>query len=238
VASVISAAAAIQATATSFDVMCGGGTVGTVSINTSGAGISGGFTSSVGGPPPTLAAAASACGEDHFNWYQVVTADNNPPKDMNGNQLMPPYVDPPPGGYQGGDWQDNLPWYFNETLGPGETTTELSRQSTANMLKFSDFPNDKPGTVLQFSTWLVSLNADSSFHAFEGGFSWTFTQGSGVSNITSLGVGVNPTDAQYKNIIGGFATSVPEPASTALLCAGLLSLAVYCRRARRWRVLS
>ena len=40
--------------------------------------------------PTSLNAAAAACGEDHFNWYQVVTSDNNPPRGGDGNPLIPP----------------------------------------------------------------------------------------------------------------------------------------------------
>jgi hypothetical protein len=225
--------AVITAAPVTFGVNCNGGKVGTVSVDTMGAGISGGFTSSVGGPPNTLAAAATACGEDHFDWYQIVTAAPSPPKDANGNQLTVPWVDPPPGGYQGGDWQDNLPWYWNETLGPGEKATELSMQTTIDTLKFADFPSNKPGAIVMFLTWLVSLNADSSFHAWEGGFSWTYTEGSGVSNIASLGAGVNPTDAQYKDIIGGFASKTPEPSPWILICVGSLVGMKYFRRARK-----
>lgn len=68
-------------------IKCNGNPVGNISVDTGGGGVSGGFTSTVGGPPPTLAAAAAACGEDHFNWYQIVTADNKPPKDAGGNQI-------------------------------------------------------------------------------------------------------------------------------------------------------
>src|SRR3954452_22555066 len=53
--------------------------VGDIVTTRSGARREGDFTSSGGEPPPPLAAAATACEEDHFNWFQVVTADNHPP---------------------------------------------------------------------------------------------------------------------------------------------------------------
>lgn len=208
--------------------------VGNITVNAGGGGVSGGFTSTVGGPPPTLAAAAAACGEDHFNWYQIVTADNKPPKDAGGNQIpVPPpaYVDPPPGGYSN-QWADQLPWYWDETKpAPGtpnyDPNLQLSAQTTADTLKFSDFPGGAANTNLSFATWLVSLNADGSFHSWHEGFTWDWSNASGTgtaSNITSLGKGVFPTDAQYKNIIKGFATAVPLPASVWLFGSGMLML--------------
>jgi hypothetical protein len=217
-----------------FDVNCNNMKVGTVSVDVKNAGISGSFMSTVGGPPVSLAGAAAACGEDHFNWYQVVTSDTNPPKDSKGNQLAAPYVDPPPGGYMGGTWEDNLPWYWNEYAGPGEMSSEISRQSTIDTLKFADFPSDVPGAKITFSTWLVSLKKDDSFDSWHGGFSWTYMQGqgmtpSGVSNIMAFDA--NPTDAQYKNITGGFATGLPEPSTLTLCAAGLLLLIRFRKRA-------
>lgn len=216
-------------------VNCSGKPVGEISVDKDGAGISGGFKSSVGGPPPTLADAAKACGEDHFNWYQIVTGvkDGNLGKDKDGNVLTPPWVDPPPGGYFKGNWQDNLPWYWNETLGPGEATTELSGKTSADTLKFADFPGNKDGAVVSFKTWLVSLNADSSFHSWHDGFSWEYVQDPttpGVRNIKTLTS--SPTDAEYKDIIGAFQTNaVPEPSVFALLLAASLP-GLLCRRRR------
>ncbi|MBM3814496.1 MAG: hypothetical protein FJW20_22960 [Acidimicrobiia bacterium] len=76
----------------SFNVECNGTQVGTVNIDVSasGAGVQGTFTSVFGGPPPTLAAAAAHCGEHHFNWFQIVVADNFPPNDAGGNPLTLP----------------------------------------------------------------------------------------------------------------------------------------------------
>lgn len=224
-AALVMAGVLAQAAPVTIDVNCNGDKVGQISVDTSGTGISGGFKSSVGGPPATLAAAATACGEDHFDWYQIVTADNGRAKDKDGNPLKAPYVDPPPGGYQG-TWEDNLPWYWNEYPGPGEVTSELSRQTTADTLKFGDFPNTRAGDSISFKTWLVSLNADSSFHAWHEGFSWTYVQGTGVKDITSLGAGVFPTDAEYKDLIGGFATKIPEPSTLTLLFLGSLLLLI------------
>lgn len=217
-------------------VLCGGATVGNISVDVSptGAGVTGGFTSTTGGPPPTLAAAAAACGEDHFNWYQIVIADNMPPRDARGNTLTPPYVDPPPGGYSN-QWADNLPWYWDEYAPPAGTPNFdpnllLSANTTAARLGFADFPGGAAGTNLSFITWLVSLNADSSFHAFEGGFSWDWSNATG-RNVASnlLAHNADPTRAQYNNLIGGFATStVPEPSTFALLAMSLGLL--YVRR--------
>ena len=224
-------------------VICGTNQVGVINVNASGNnGVSGGF-STIPSPPNagSLAAAAALCGEDHFNWYQIVTGDNQPPTNYAGQPLTAPYVDVPPGGYAtnfDNTWGDNLPWYYDEgpaTPGPGQVVKpglSLPNNTTADTLNFGDFPGGPNGLNLTFKTWLVSLNADSSFHAFEGGFSWGFSiSTNGTQTVTapvSLGA-ANPTAAEYANIIGGFATSVPEPTTISLLAIGV----VICTRVLR-----
>jgi hypothetical protein len=201
---------------TEIPIICDGIDVGTVSVDTVPAagmpsGIMATFTSSFDSP----AVSAALCGDDHFNWYQVVTADNMPPKDKGGNTLTPPYVDPPPGGYQyqqpAGD--DYLPWYWSETPLGGAATSEIEQNtSEANgTVTFSDAPGGAAGTNLSFSTWLASVNKDGSFHEFEEGFSWDWSNAggqNGTNNIQPLSA--DPTTAQYEDIIGGFDTSNPE----------------------------
>lgn len=212
-----------------FDVACGGATVGVVNVGKSGSGIDGTFETL--GHAGTLAAAAAACGEDHFNWYQVVMADNQAPRDRAGNQLNPPYVDVPPNGYDAAfdpTWSDTLPWYFDEYEPPAGTANVergllLSSQTGNTSLGFEDFPGGENGLSLSFKTWLVSLNADSSFHSFHGGFSWDFSitdDGSsiGVSNIALLGGA--PIAAEYAAIIANFDTRIPAPPGLFLLSLG------------------
>jgi PEP-CTERM motif len=210
-------------------VKCNGNTVGNIDVSAMGTGISGGFTSTTG-KPPSLAAAAKACGETQFNWYQVVTADNGKAKNAAGMALTAPYVDPPPGGYND-QWADNLPWYYDMTQPPKgamnvDPNLQLSKNTTMDTLKFSDFPMSSGN--ISFSTWLVSLNADGSFQAFDGGFSWQYnTTNNDVENI--MAIAGNPPDKYYKDIIGGFATSAPEPSTWVLLLAGFGGI-VFLRR--------
>jgi hypothetical protein len=223
-----------SAASLTIPVNCDGTLVGNITVSTFiGAGgiiggVNGSFTSVVGAPP-SLAAAAAACGEDHFNWYQVVVGDNHPPKDANGNPLTPPYVDPPPGGYSADPtqnppfpvlWADNLPWFYNEGPPPPPGTpgydpaNNLSAHTNGDTLDFTDLPNGPLGTNLLFNTWLVSLNADGSFDEFEGGFTWNFIRdlNGNVSIVQLNAITGDPTAGQYQNIIGGFDTRiVPLP---------------------------
>jgi len=230
------------ARAATMTVNCNGNPVGTITVNadpggSGGGGISGGFTSTVGGPPPTLAAAAAACNETQFNWYQIVTATNGAYVDRQGNNLTPPFVDPPLNGLsvaQDPTWADNMPWYWDMYAPPNGTPNydssyQLSNNTTSDTLSFSDFPNGPAGRTVSFSTWLVSLNADGSLQGFDGGFSWTWTKGTGVTNINTFNNA--PTNAQYANIIGGFASSVPEPSSLWIVALGLGFVAA--KRVRR-----
>jgi len=78
-----------------------------------------------------LAAAAAALGGHHFNWYQVVTTDdqpaNSPSNDANvpGSPLSVPRIDPPSGGTGqtavqalDGIYADAKPWLWNEVQAP------------------------------------------------------------------------------------------------------------------------
>jgi len=222
-----------------ISVSCGQTVVGAINVNANGTGISGGFTSSIGGPPATLAAAAAACNETQFNWYQIVTATNGNYSNRQGDKLTPPFVDPPLNGLQGDPtWADNMPWYWDMYAPPANTagydaSYQLSNQTTSNTLKFSDFPGSgTANATVSFSTWLVSLNANGSFQSFDGGFSWVWTNsdtGGSVGQIAQLQNG--PTNAQYQNIIGGFATTAaPLPPTIFLLGTALLSLGGLTRR--------
>jgi hypothetical protein len=223
-----------------FDAVTGGRT-----------GIRGGFYSSTG-DPPTLEAAYAAAGEDHFNWYQIVVVDPFPPVDPSGHRLSPPYVDVPPGGYGddpstlGDDkvWGDQIPWYWDEGDDPPAGTAgfqdgynvddqyddTIGNDGFVDTFIFEDVPFSTGN--LRFKTWLVSLNEDGSFDSWHEGFSWDWSPGDvGVTNITSLSS--PPSDAEYKDIIGGFQESVPEPSTFVLLAIGLGSFAVIRRRNAR-----
>lgn len=223
------------AQALSIDVKCGGSSVGSITVELDGSGVKGSFVSTVGGPPASLAAAAKACNEHHFNWYQVRVGGGAPPKAADGSTPTIPFVDPPPGGWSYG-WADKLPWYWDETKPadgknpdgtPYEDVYQLSKQSSGDKLNFVDYP---AGSDKEFNTWLVSLNADGSLHGWHPGFKWTYTESTGKAGGLGSIEGA-PGDKLYKDIIGGFVTAVPEPATVALWLLGLGALAARRRLA-------
>jgi len=232
VAIALLALSATFASALTIDVSCGGEPVGTVTVNAQGAGqgISGGFTSTTG-KPPTLAAAAAACDETQFNWYQIVTADNGKAKNAAGAFLTAPYVDPPSGGYSD-QWADNLPWYYDMTNPPEDAMNVdpdlfLSANTTADTLSFSDNPMSSGN--ITFMTWLVSLNANGSLQSFDVGFTWQYN--TSTNTVTMLSEYLEgPTDAQYQDLIGGFASTVPEPATWVLMIVGFGGMFALRRR--------
>lgn len=209
-----------QAAALEIPVKCNGNQVGKIDVNISGAGVSGNFISTVG-TPPSQAAAAAACGEHHFNWYQ--TASGTHPLIPGGG----PQVDPLSGG-QSTLWADTLPWYLDEVRPPnplpaGKTSppttippggqTEVEASTSGANLAYSDFPGGPDGTNVMFMTWLVSLNADGSWHSWHPGFSWNFVNPAdgppAANGLAAKPDGTIPTDAQYADIIGGFTKSKP-----------------------------
>jgi len=207
-------------------VSCAGAAVGNLSATLGGSGVSALFQANT-----SLSGAEAACGANHFNWYQVVTADTLPPITASGHPLSAPYVDPPAGGYST-LWADNLPWYWNETApAPGtphySSIYSLSAWTSPSGLKFQDLPS---GGSVSFQTWLVGLNANSSFEGWYGGFSWQLLSTGVSSGLSFFAAGAIPTAQDYQQVIGAFATAVPEPSIVALVAIGLPFLLARGRR--------
>jgi len=242
---IVTALGITPAIALTIDVTAADGTkVGEVRVHLAPdlSGVMGGFVSSYG-DPPSLGAAAAKCGEDHFNWYQLVMSDNNPPHGPDGKPLTAPYWDPPLGGYGWPDtqWADRLPWYWDEGPNPPPGTPGFdSRYKTENrlfdpngdgvkeVLDYQDFPGGPLGTEVQFQTWLVSLNADGSLHSFHGGFSWTWTnpdvdpEGNAFRRWLPPGSGLAFLDEGQIPLtpeegLAAYSRTIPEPSGIMLL---------------------
>ncbi|MGD0296024.1 MAG: hypothetical protein ABSE86_02840 [Bryobacteraceae bacterium] len=250
--------------ADSIPVMCPANTlVGNITVNVvvNGQGVGGllgDFTSTIPNGNPTLAAAATACGGGtQFNWFQVVMTDNMPPEDAGGKVLKAPFVDPPPGGYGGdamdpGTWADNLPWYYDmyepnvnnfQPKNPKATQKfdpdlQLSNKVGESTLSYEDAPTSPAAnTSITFTTCLVDLNANGSFASFDGGFTWSWSNGNnkglGTPEITSMDPDCQDVyelnGGNGKPILSGFATSVPEPSFLALLASAACLLVIVGR---------
>jgi hypothetical protein len=166
-----------------------------------GVGIAAVFTSTMGNPK-NLKAAAQAYNNkgDHFNWYQVVTEDNNPLswRKVDTNKkidviiaLKAPYVDPPPGGYYSangeaiGDAFDNLPWTYNDDNYGGRM--DVTRNTKDPAFTFRDVPlSNKAGTTIKYKAWLVVLDGKGNFVAWAGtGIEWTWSNSSGTPEVSA-----------------------------------------------------
>jgi hypothetical protein len=207
----------------------------------------------------SLMEAAGLCGYDHFDYYQVVTNDPNPPASKNAPTvpLTVPYVDPPLGGYAyqpAGD--DNLPFYWN--------AAELATNTTATTVSFSDAPAEPSltaGQFLGFTTTLVGVFPDNTWDAL---YAWNWISdfngtvggasvrentlpvdpGSGTGGVTLLETDLNVQDllpgvralmqrdgAQNLEIL----QVAPAPATLWLLLVGLAAAALTSRLAAQRR---
>lgn len=205
-------------------VSCMGMQVGKITAKLDAAGgVTGGFMSTTldADGKPSLDAAAEKCGEDSFNWHQIVTKDTMPPVDSMGNRLTPPYDDPPPGGYgddpntPGDDtqWADDERWYWDEGADPplgtpgfqdgfhvDDNTVDTDMDGVDDTLRYFDFPRGPAGTELMFTTLLVSIK-DGEFHSYHRGFDWSWSNSTGEARAAGLRqnlteqLGPNPVDA-------------------------------------------
>jgi hypothetical protein len=65
--------------------------------------------------------------------------------------------------------------------------------------------------------------------SFDVGFTWQYN--TGTNTVTMLSVYLEPpTDAQYADLIGGFASTVPEPATWVLMIVGFGGMFALRRR--------
>jgi hypothetical protein len=83
-----------------------------------------------------------------YHYIQAVVVDNRPPAFTDGTAITTPYIDPPPGGYQG-DAFDLKP-YYDETEFP-----TFSDKPTINLAFTKNQPNGQRN--LEFETWLVCV---------------------------------------------------------------------------------
>jgi hypothetical protein len=190
----------------------------------------------------------ASLGEDHLNWFQKITKDTNPPKDLAGNVLKAPYIDPPPGGYSD-QWADELPWYYDEHT---PTEAELAGREwsprllldnhindTLGRLTYSDGPDGSRGDKVSFATFLVSVNNDNTYTPLAG-FSWSVEFGGGglpgdttyVSSLTANAPFVADYATEIYDQFGWTAVMAPEPSTALLLSIGLAGLGLGGRK--RW----
>lgn len=106
---------------------------------------------------------ASSLGFDHFNWVSYVELDPYGIADKSGKQMVPPYVDPPMGGYEY-DVADNLPFYW-DLVHCDRCKLHYHFKHPQNLnqyeLTFMDVPKDyrlQPGESIKFITSLVGVS--------------------------------------------------------------------------------
>lgn len=190
------------AQAIQYPIFCDNFVIGEVTVDPDDSGVFGGFAS-FEGAPASLGGAAQFCGGDHFNWFQVIIADNDAPNNVGGVKQVPPYIDPPLGGYGNPDvqWADGLAWLWDEGADPPPGTPGFEDgynlvdvindfnpgPGADDFLLFEDFPGGFPNSAVSFQTWLVTVNSDGSPHEFHEGFAWSWSNpggGDGASVIS------------------------------------------------------
>ncbi len=112
---------------------------------------------------------------DHFNWFQIVTAEYP----LTSPENPGTFIDPPSGGFDV-QWADDRPWYLDEYLAPnplppGKTKSGLllSDYIKPSKLEYEDFPQGHPvGAKLNFDTFLIGDFGNKTYDVLGGGFSW------------------------------------------------------------------
>ena len=175
----------------------------------------------------TLTELNTVLNQDHFNWFQVILTDTNPLQDSSGTLLVPPYIDPPNGGYLNSP-DDTRPWYWSE-VPVGSFPADLGFATSEFALDFQDFPRDNPGNAFEFATFLIGDFGDTTYRVFNG-FTWSVSiDALGFANVDALNNGAVFTD-QYADIISNefgwseASAAVPEPSMILLFSGGLIWL--------------
>ena len=230
-----------------FDIKCTDVIFGTVTIDRTtnqggNEGLLGQFATST-----KLSDFEKCMGQEHLNWFQKVTSITPGPPG-------PRFVDPPSGGL-GPIWNDDRPWYWDETrpIGPlpaGKTFFE-ALQLNANIvtdsteLLFEDYPHGQNvGTVISFATFLISDFGNHTYRVLGSGFSWDATiMANGRTSVTGLQGGAAFTDeyereirneypGNYSRVVQAITTTaLPEITSFQALSLGIVALVVFSRLA-------
>ncbi len=107
------------------------------------------------GDAGTLGAAAAALGGHHFNWYQLITTDDDPERAVSGDLastgslLTVPRIDPPSGGTgqsanfaNNGIYADDKPWLWNEVQAPPGDFAADQNESAVDYYCVREFTNN------------------------------------------------------------------------------------------------
>lgn len=155
----------------------------------------------------TLDEMASACGYDHFNWLNIVTAHPRP-----ALASLLPIFDPLPVDVllPSPRWHDPYPFYWDEPPVPfnainGFVVGNLRNTPDAYTFRFEDTPYDVtfagPGSYIQFRTFLVGLRSVTDFDLL------CFGSGCGLEwksdNNGSPGTGVEYSTGNLDETFGG-----------------------------------
>ncbi len=150
----------------------------------------------------TVDEVATAFGFDHFNWVNIALKY---PRSLITWGLSTPFVDPPKGGFPGGRFADNLPFYWDEgtdtRIVPGYHLMD-NITSDKKKLGFYDKPENAlllPGERMSFVTMLAGIKSDGWEPLDTYMWSSNYTGRGGV--ITTRNIDLPP--AEWDDSLGG-----------------------------------
>jgi RHS repeat-associated protein len=167
--------------------------IGTIIVDVVSGSIQAEFSNEQNGKMQPLQEIAELVGADHFNWFQIIVEDDNPPVGE-----KPPYVDPPSGAELAKNKKaDDKPGFYNEK-GSENSPSTVANHDLGDRFTYRDQPSEPKDGHITVRTWIIGVDAAGIPVYYGDGFEWRedFKDGKGTIGEPK-GIG-KPSDNERK----------------------------------------